>query len=786
MDDSFDFGDDDELLAAVEQVEKQVEDKKHQTVNAIDDDFDDFDDEDFILAAETAEQQASTNKGKERQGQLSNFFASSSTARDTSRQINNELVPPTSLEDEPPPTAPSPPPRNTPCSHEFDAEALPTWIYPVNYSIRLYQWNIVKKALFNNTLVALPTGLGKTFIAAVVMYNYWRWFPQSKIVFMAPTRPLVTQQIEACFQICGIDQSDTVELTGQTSKDRRRQLWMSKRVYFLTPQVLQNDLQSRICPAEKVVCLVVDEAHKAQGNYAYTEVIKLIAQRQAQFRVLALTATPGTNIANVQSVVDNLRITAIQIRTEESMDIQEHTHGKNIQTVVVKLDYTAGATGIVPDTVKNFRDKIFVPVLQRLSRFQAIYSTDVERNTPYQLLMAQRQFTANARNFNQAVKSLVHVDFSIAHSVSRAFEMLCQHGVGPFLATIKGTLQEYRDVLDSNKNLPKEKAKLLNSFDLKRIIDNLKQQQQQPGFMGHPKLQRLLHIILEHLTQAESGTSTRIMVFSSFRTSVDEIVKCLSEHEPMVRCSHFVGQAGAKDGKKGLNQREQQDIISRFKRGDLNVIISTSIGEEGLDIGEVDLIICYDSQSSPLRLLQRMGRTGRKRKGRCVMLMTETEERKYRNAKESYNQVQQAIARGGHLRYFKPNPSVIPENYQPVWRKKRFTIGTFIPAASGSGRSKARNRNEKIVNAEGTLLEGPEASFLQKLGAATVEDAFIRYWPKQHALKRTQKYLPSNKVLHYYHHVGHSRRTMQFVELYNKIEPRILYGSDAPQQQEQQ
>lgn len=60
-------------------------------------------------------------------------------------------------------------------------------------------------------------GLGKTFIAAVVMYNYYRWFPQGKIVFMAPTKPLVAQQIRACHNIMAIPIRDTIEMTGSSS-----------------------------------------------------------------------------------------------------------------------------------------------------------------------------------------------------------------------------------------------------------------------------------------------------------------------------------------------------------------------------------------------------------------------------------------------------------------------------------------------------------------------------------------------------------------------------------------
>jgi hypothetical protein len=97
----------------------------------------------------------------------------------------------------------------------FDLEAGEMWIYPTNYPVRDYQFNITKKALFINTLVCLPTGLGKTFIAAVVMYNFYRWYPVGKIVFLAPTKPLVAQQIEACYNVMGIPQEDIAEMTGE-------------------------------------------------------------------------------------------------------------------------------------------------------------------------------------------------------------------------------------------------------------------------------------------------------------------------------------------------------------------------------------------------------------------------------------------------------------------------------------------------------------------------------------------------------------------------------------------
>lgn len=99
----------------------------------------------------------------------------------------------------------------------FDSSSAKVWIYPTNYPIREYQLKISEAALLQNTLVCLPTGLGKTFIASVVMYNFYRWYPSGKIVFMAPTKPLVAQQIEACYKVMGIPQAHMAELTGMTS-----------------------------------------------------------------------------------------------------------------------------------------------------------------------------------------------------------------------------------------------------------------------------------------------------------------------------------------------------------------------------------------------------------------------------------------------------------------------------------------------------------------------------------------------------------------------------------------
>lgn len=125
---------------------------------------------------------------------------------------------------------------------------------------------------------------------------------QGQIIFLAPTKPLVDQQISACYNIVGISSNDTVQLSGNIPADEREKFWSEKRIFFSTPQTLVNDIKNNICDPMRIVCLVIDEAHKATSNYAFTVAVDLISSFNNDFRILALSATPGTDAKEIQNV----------------------------------------------------------------------------------------------------------------------------------------------------------------------------------------------------------------------------------------------------------------------------------------------------------------------------------------------------------------------------------------------------------------------------------------------------------------------------------------------------
>ncbi|XP_018619636.2 Fanconi anemia group M protein isoform X2 [Scleropages formosus] len=565
----------------------------------------------------------------------------------------------------------------------LDSSAARVWIYPTNYPLREYQLKISGAALFHNTLVCLPTGLGKTFIASVVMYNFYRWYPSGRIVFMAPTKPLVAQQIEACFRVMGIPQDHMAELTGSTQARSRRDLWRSRRVFFLTPQVMVNDLSRQTCPADQVKCVVIDEAHKALGNHAYCQVVKELAKQTRQFRVLALSATPGGDIKAVQQVISNLLISHIELRSEESPDIQAHCHQRSLEKIVVPLG----------DSLASYQAR-YLQVLEkfmgRLTQMGVLPKRDLRFLTKYQLILAREQFRSNPHpHIVGAHQGVLEGDFALCISLCHGYELLLQMGLRSLFLFTQSIMDGTKEMARARNELQRTKPFMDLYHELEALFSKPSAGADVPFVYGHPKLQKLEEVVLQHFQTwsrspaipGPADTRTRVMIFSSFRESVQEIAAMLNRHAPLIRVMTFMGQASAGKGVRGFTQKEQLEVVRRFRDGGFNTLVSTCVGEEGLDIGEVDLIVCFDAQKSPIRLVQRMGRTGRRRQGRIVVILAEgREERTYNQSQSNKRSVYKSIMGKQHTFHMYPNsPRMLPDWARPTLHKMFITCGQFEP-----------------------------------------------------------------------------------------------------------
>ena len=630
--------------------------------------------------------------------------------------------------------------------HKLDREALVTWVYPKNLgTIRDYQYSIVARGLYHNMLVALPTGLGKTFIAATIMLNWFRWTVDAQIVFVAPTKPLVSQQVKACFDIVGIPRSMTTMLTGGISPGLRAEEWQSKRVFFMTPQTIINDLKTGICDPKRLVLLVVDEAHRATGGYAYVEVVNFLRRFNSSFRVLALTATPGASIEKVQEVIDGLGISKVEIRTEESIDIRQYVHARKIETILFENSDEMAM-------IMELFSKALQPVLDKLTGMNAYWARDPMTLTPFGCNQARTKWMSSdtGQKANMGLRGMVNTIFSLLASLSHGIELLKFHGIGPFYHKVLA----FRNELHSNEKKGGKYARQINESDpFQTMMSRVQVWINQPDFVGHPKLEYLQSVVMNHFLDAGDGrgasdpSSTRVMIFSHYRDSAEEIARVLKRNEPMLRPHVFVGQASSK-GSDGMDQKKQLDIIKKFQTGVYNTLVATSIGEEGLDIGEVDLIVCYDASASPIRMLQRMGRTGRKRAGNIVVtLMKGKEEDNFIKAKDSYEKMQKEIALGTRFSFHdEQSRRIVPREIVPIVDKKLIEIPpentqADLPEPTKRGRKPPKRPVKKFH-----MPDGVRTGFVKASRMGNEEDTEdVR--PTRVPAKRRRSNLPSPEPL---------------------------------------
>jgi len=375
----------------------------------------------------------------------------------------------------------------------------------------------------------------------------------------------------------------------------------------------------------------------------------------------------------VQEVIDGLEISKVEIRTEESMDIQQFTHQRRIEQILLDP-----SDEII--MVKDLFSKALKPLLDQLCSQNAYWNKDPMSLTTYGLMQAQKSWLMSdaGRRANPGLKGMMRGLFSILASVAHGIKLLNFHGIGPFY----GAMKDFRaGVEERGDKAGKYRRQINDSPHFKTLMNRIETWINKDDFVGHPKLTYLCDTILNHFLDAGEGrllngaSGTRVIVFAEYRDSAEEICRILNRHKPMIRASVFVGQADSKRS-EGMNQAKQIDTISKFKAGTFNVLVATSIGEEGLDIGQVDLIVCYDASGSPIRMLQRMGRTGRKRAGNIVLLlMRGKEEEAFAKSKDNYEQMQKMIASGTRFNFRHDLATrILPKDISPTVDKRHVEI----------------------------------------------------------------------------------------------------------------
>ncbi len=466
-------------------------------------------------------------------------------------------------------------------------------IKPEIIESRLYQQvlaaDVLKKG---NAMIVAPTALGKTIVAALVSAERLKNNPTSKILMLAPSKPLAVQHEESLRKFL---KAPVNVLTGSLTPDKRIKIWEKSQIISATPQTIESDIIANRYSLKDVSLLVFDECHRGIGNYAYVFLASRYMSEAVNPLILGLTASPGGEEDKITAVCENLFINKVIIKTEEDVDVKPYF--KPIEIKWVKVDL-----GKEQKNIKKHLDAVLKNRLKGLKNLGIIrYISNVSKSD---ILKARGKVQNRISRDSQPPKdclmaiSMLTAVFSLQH----ALELLETQGIN--------NLNNYFIKLKKKKT--KASQGLFKNDDFNQAVQlthNAHKDQ-----VEHPKMKKLMKILKEELK-----TNQQIIVFSQYRDTVNDIHKKCEENS--IKSVKFFGQA-AREKEKGLTQKEQKNIIKNFRKGEYKVLISTSVAEEGIDVPSVDLVILYEPVPSEIRMIQRRGRTGRKTKGQMIVLIT--------------------------------------------------------------------------------------------------------------------------------------------------------------------
>ncbi|MEM3112894.1 MAG: DEAD/DEAH box helicase family protein [Candidatus Pacearchaeota archaeon] len=470
----------------------------------------------------------------------------------------------------------------------------------LNIKPREYQKKIFEEIKDKNSLVILPTGVGKTLIALMLSIDRMQKFPAEKILFLAPTRPLAQQHLNY-FKKHLPDLFGQMELfTGKIRAEKRKKIWERSDIIFSTPQCIANDLKNQLYSLNNVSLLIEDEVHRCVKNYSYTYVAKKYLESHSNKRVLGLTASPGTDKKSIEVICKNLSIEAVEVRTRDSDDVKEYLQKMNYKTIKIEFP-------------KEFRE-----IRELLKK---MYDEKIESLKKKNVLVGPANKVTLLECQNKMMKSLAtgSKNFGLFHLISTCAQALkVQHAIELIETQTIFTLSNYMDNLidQADKNKSKAVKKLVTNPNF--IMANTIVKELVSKNVEHPKLLKLKSVVENKI---KKNKNAKIIVFTQYRDSVIKICKELNSISGVI-AKVFVGQTKKNSKDKGLSQKEQQEIIKDFSDKKFNVLCATSIGEEGLDIPEVNAVIFYEPVPSAIRKIQRAGRTARLMPGELIMLIT--------------------------------------------------------------------------------------------------------------------------------------------------------------------
>lgn len=510
---------------------------------------------------------------------------------------------------------------------------------------RLYALETIYECVKSNSFVRIDTGLGKTYIELLVALYFLKYHKiKKKVLILAPSKPLCLQHKEKADEIfLGIN---TEVITGNVVRKKRREIWENNQIIVATPQTITRELKRESgigCP-EDIQLVVFDEVHKMTGNYDYVNLANLYSLHK-DIRLVGFTASLDSDSKKLEDILKCMGLQYSQIisKTEKSSDVAPYVFKKHIYKIEVQRHFSALEDDLMEKLRKEFR-----LIIQQERRWLKMIENDKHNF----LSLLEESFYRDEKGFETAIDvtgfgklkealsnfkniksqdincSFALRDWGLLFLFHTAISML-EKGIHEFRAFLERKYFEdiskkpSQHAFKSNKTI-RESINMLCRANLwtTKMSYPLKYDPEISSYNWHAvyrdaKLHAMERTIRMHM-------SSQILIFVNYRDTLDKVLHYLKTVFPEKNIDKFIGQSNKlKD--KGMTQKKQNEVLKKYRNGEIDILVATLIAEEGLNFPAVDVVFFYEPITDPRRMVQRIGRTGRYRDGDVFILFYKDE-----------------------------------------------------------------------------------------------------------------------------------------------------------------
>ena len=514
---------------------------------------------------------------------------------------------------------------------------------------RDYQREMFLSAMRGNTLVYLPTGSGKTLIAAMVMSCMKKLNPSKVMVFLVDRIPLAYQQSD--YLKSQLPDLKVETLVGEMESPYLRNIHQKLAdkkvdVLILTHQIFLNFLATVENPPIRlsdVSVLVFDEAHHCSGNHPYNQIMKYYKETPNRFKpvVLGLTASPAGELTvertsvKLEKLLENLNC-AIAMPVES--DLVGH-----VNTPDMKYEKSS---------CMSTRHVILIGCVEEHIR----YLVNVHINdAPGRQCFALQGLPLLSPNFRGALRKLI--DNSYGNKKDIKALIVCEHAMHLLDVVELSEVLGYKHAIERLKecvyrtvhaNSPKDDAlkkligERLTFVALKNLADGAADEK--------CSMSERYNILVKHIEQflscAQEDATSRGIIFVSLRKTAFKLceqIRGIPDVKKKLNPQPFVGHGqGSYDGMAW--KEEQEVLLEKFRAGLTKLLICTSVLEEGLDVPECNLVVRFEGAATLRALVQTRGRASRRGDSKFVVICNEKEEKDAKDLCVKEQNMEEAIA----------------------------------------------------------------------------------------------------------------------------------------------